>query len=361
MPRRQLIVISDDRGRSALPNIIADLPVRIVDWQDTGELSSVGGAPILVDIDLRDMSKVKRIKDSLPNRTGGQCRIIAVDRGSHLCEAQANGLGASDLLKRPLNIHELTARLRHYFPLGLDRPRPPELISRLLENEPGGTSIESTAIALDGMFAALMCGGPLELESVAQSGDQVIDAVAEVGLAKWLDTVRSYHESTFQHCLIVTGVLTAFGRKNGMRRSDVLTLTVAGLLHDVGKAQVPVAILDKPGKLTDEEFTVVKRHPVIGFDYLCTQGGVTPETLRAVRHHHEYLDGSGYPDGLAAQQIDDLTRIVTICDIYGALVERRTYKEPKSPGVALDILAGMANDKKVESGLVKALGYCVSE
>jgi putative nucleotidyltransferase with HDIG domain len=353
---RELIVISD--GRSALPDVVGDVPVRTIDWQDVGQITSPGGAAILVDVDLRDMSKVKRIKDHLPKRTGSQCRIIAVDRGSHLCQAQANGLGASDLLKRPLSIRELTACLRQYFPSRADDP--PEPVNSLLESEPGGASIISTAVALDGMFAALTCGGPLELESVARSGDQVIDAVAEIGLAKWLDTVRSYHESTFQHCLIVTGVLTAFGHKNGMRRADVLTLTMAGLLHDVGKAQIPVEILDKPGKLNDEEFAIIKRHPVIGFDYLCTQNGVAPETLKAVRHHHEYLDGSGYPDGLAAQQIDDLTRIVTICDVYGALLERRAYKEPKSPGAALDILTGMAKDKKLEYDLVKALGYCVS-
>jgi putative nucleotidyltransferase with HDIG domain len=360
MPTRELIVISDDRARSALPGTVGDMPVRIVDWQDVGQISSAGAAAILVDVDLRDMSKVKRIKDHLPKRTGSQCRIVAVDRGSRLCEAQANGLGASDLLKRPLNIRELTARLRQYFPSRADDPHSPEPIGGSLESEPGGASIISTAIALDGMFAALTCGGPLELESVARSGDQVIDAVAEIGLAKWLDTVRSYHESTFQHCLIVTGVLTAFGHKNGMRRADVLTLTMAGLLHDVGKAQVPVAILDKPGKLTDEEFAVIKRHPVIGFDYLRVQNGIAAETLKAVRHHHEYLDGSGYPDGLAAQQIDDLTRIVTICDVYGALLERRSYKGPKSPSVALDVLTGMAKDKKLEYDLVKALRYCVS-
>jgi HD-GYP domain-containing protein (c-di-GMP phosphodiesterase class II) len=98
----------------------------------------------------------------------------------------------------------------------------------------------------------------------------------------------------------------------------------------------------------------------VGRDYLCTQHNVSPETLKAVRHHHEYLDGSGYPDGLMAQQIGDLTRILTICDVYGALTERRAYKAPKPPEAALDILTGMAKDAKVEHDLVKALRYCVA-
>lgn len=187
-----------------------------------------------------------------------------------------------------------------------------------------------------------------------------MDAICGVGLAQWLDTVRRYHESTFQHCLIVTGVLTGFGHKNGMRKADVLTLTVAGLLHDVGKAQIPIDILDKPGRLTDEEFAVIKQHPNMGYEYIRSQNIIDSETLSAIRHHHEYLDGSGYPDGLSAQKIGDLTRIMTVCDVYGALIERRAYKPPKSPQAALDILTGMARDGRVEYDLVRALGYSVS-
>ncbi|MGP0089484.1 MAG: HD-GYP domain-containing protein [Xanthobacteraceae bacterium] len=352
----ELIVISDDKGRSALPETIGDVSIRMIDWQDIGGLSSLSDAHILLDVDLRDMSKVKRIKDKLPIRSGGNCRIIAVDRRSHRCQAQANGLGASDLLSQPLDIHELTALLQRCFSQGQGEQGAPSRTDHpALKVQPGGASIVSAAAGLDHLFTALTGGKQLDLAAVAQSGDQVIDGLTEVGLEKWLDTVRRYHEGTFQHCLLVTGVLTAFGRENGMRRSDVLTLTIAGLLHDVGKAQVPCEILDKPGKLTDEEFALIKRHPVLGFDYLCTQNNLTPEVLKAVRHHHEYLDGSGYPDGLLAQQIDDLTRVVTICDVYGALLERRAYKAPMSSEMALDILTGMAKDGKVEYGLVKAL------
>jgi putative nucleotidyltransferase with HDIG domain len=188
----------------------------------------------------------------------------------------------------------------------------------------------------------------------------VLSGIHDVGLARWLATVRRYHESTFQHCLIVTGIATAFGHRSGMRRSDVLTLTVAGLLHDVGKAQIPLDILDKPGRLSDEEFAVIKQHPVTGYEYIRAQNVVDAETLNAIRHHHEYLDGSGYPDGIAGQQINDLTRIMTVCDVYGALVERRAYKPPKSPDAALDILAAMAANGKVEFDLVRALRHCVA-
>jgi putative nucleotidyltransferase with HDIG domain len=360
MARPKLVVIADDRGRSMLPETITNGFVRITDCHDIPGLLSIGDHPILIEVDLRDIANVKLIKDNLPTRTGNQCRIVAVDRGSHRCEAQANALGASDLLKRPWGIHELNECLRRCANGQADDNVPVDPDQQVLKREPGGSSIASAALELDRMFSGLITGGPLDLASVERAGDQVLDAVFEVGLAKWLSTVRRYHESTFQHCLVVTGVLTAFGHKTGMRKADVLTLTVAGLLHDIGKAQVPLEILDKPGRLTDEEFTLIKQHPAIGYEYIRAQNVVSSETLKAIRHHHEYLDGSGYPNGLTAKKISDLTRITTVCDVYGALIERRTYKAPASSEMALDILITMAKDGKVEHDLVKALRYAVS-
>jgi putative nucleotidyltransferase with HDIG domain len=353
MRARELIVIADDRGRAELPEILARSGVRIIDCHEAAALSSVGDAPLVIDVDLHDISKVKLIKDNLPEALGAHCRIVAVERGSHQSVVQANGLGASDVLKRPFDNAALRKCLdRHVVTVADEQPP--------LAKEPGGRSIAAAALALDRMFSGLLSGGPLDLTSVEQAGDQVLGGIHDAGLAQWLATVRRYHESTFQHCLIVTGVATAFGHKNGMRKSDVLTLTIAGLLHDVGKAQIPVAILDKPGRLSEEEFAVIKRHPVTGYEYIRSQNVVDAETLKAIRHHHEYLDGSGYPDGLAANQIGDLTRVMTVCDVYGALVERRAYKAPKSPEAALDILTDMAKGGKVELDLVRALRHCVS-
>jgi putative nucleotidyltransferase with HDIG domain len=349
----ELIVIADERGRAALPEILARSGARIIDCHDATALASVGDAPLVIDVDLHDIAKVKLIKDSLAEARGARCRIIAIERGSHQSEVQAKGLGATDVLKRPFGDAALQECLdRHVVAVTDAHSR--------LDKEPYGRSIASAALILDRMFSSLLSGGALDVASVEQAGDQVLSGIHDVGLAQWLATVRRYHESTFQHCLIVTGVATAFGHRNGMRRSDVLTLTIAGLLHDVGKAQIPVEILDKPGRLTDDEFAIIKHHPVAGYDYIHSQNVVDAETLKAIRHHHEYLDGSGYPDGLTANQIGDLTRIMTVCDVYGALVERRAYKAPKTPEAALDILIGMAKDGKVELDLVRALRHCVS-
>jgi putative nucleotidyltransferase with HDIG domain len=359
--KRELVVVTDRPAQSAFLDGISNIPVRVVDLRDVGALSSVGDAALLVDVDLQDVSKVKLIKDNLPQNPSYHCRIVAVDRGNHQATIQANGIGASAVLKRPLDISALKALLLRYFPADKAEPifcREPN--QGTLEETPGGSSIMSAASALNGMFTALTSDRPLDIKKITQAGDEVIDAITDVGLAKWLDTVRQYHESTFQHCLIVTGVTTAFGQRNGMRRSDVLTLTITALLHDIGKVQVPVKILDKPASLTDEEFSIIQTHPAVGYDYLCTQDDMSAEIIDAVRHHHEYLDGSGYPDGLQGCEIRDLTRIITVCDTYGALIERRPYRVSKSSADALNIVTDMAKVGKVEHCLVRALGHSVA-
>jgi putative nucleotidyltransferase with HDIG domain len=358
MSRRELVVVTDGVPRSGLPTDVAGVAITTVDWNDIRRLASLGDRAVLIDLDLRNISKVKTVKDNLPSRALDQCRIVAIDRSSHLAEVQAYSLGATDLLKRPFDIHELSLVLHRHF--GQETVREQLTPESTEENQPGGSSISAAAAALQGLFARLSAGGTLQVTEITKAGDQIIDAIAEIGLAQWLDTVRHYHEGTFQHCLLVTGVATAFGQHHGMRRSDVSILTLASLLHDVGKAKIPLEILDKPGALTNDEFAVMKSHPVIGHDYLVTQNAIPRDVLDAVRHHHEYLDGSGYPDGLQGDDIKDLTRVLTVCDVYGALMERRAYKQPKSAQQAMKALINMVDEGKVEAELVRALGASVS-
>jgi len=172
------------------------------------------------------------------------------------------------------------------------------------------------------------------------------------GLGAWLDDVRRYHEGTYQHCLLVTGVAVGFALDIGFSSLDVKRLGMAATLHDIGKARIPLSILDKPGRLDRAEEEIMRRHPVIGCKLLKDTSGVSPEILDGVRHHHEYLDGSGYPDALTAPEISDLVRLLTISDIFAALIESRPYSPPISRQDAYKILCGM--DGRLERPLVKA-------
>ncbi|MGU3662420.1 HD-GYP domain-containing protein, partial [Methylobacterium fujisawaense] len=130
--------------------------------------------------------------------------------------------------------------------------------------------------------------------------------------------MRQFDDATHQHCLLVAGLAAAFASGLGLGPSQRQRLTRAALLHDVGKIHVPPSILNKPGKLDDEEMALVRLHPEQGYRILADQG-FGQEMLGVVRSHHEMLDGSGYPDRIREHQIPDLVRLVTICDIYAAL------------------------------------------
>ena len=130
---------------------------------------------------------------------------------------------------------------------------------------------------------------------------------------------------------------------------------MAGLdpaIHVLFAAAKNVDARDKPGRLDPAEEEMMRRHPVIGYELLRDISGISAEILDGVRHHHEYLDGSGYPDGLKAPEISDLVRLLTISDIFAALIEARPYRPAMSRQDAYKILCGM--DGKLENSLVKA-------
>ncbi len=192
------------------------------------------------------------------------------------------------------------------------------------------------------IFEKLPAGIPLTIGDVMEAENQILKAVKQSSLREWLTTVGRHHTDSYRHCLFVTGFAVAFAQHLGMREDDQRRLTRASLLHDVGKAFIPLAVLDKPGKLTDEEISVMRQHPRLGYEALVAQGGFPPEMLDVVLHHHEFLDGSGYPNGLRGDQISDIVRLTTIVDIYTALVEKRAYRLPFTHTEAFATMEKMA-------------------
>ncbi|MGO4405029.1 HD-GYP domain-containing protein [Bosea sp. RAF48] len=204
------------------------------------------------------------------------------------------------------------------------------------------------AAASDGHIPIAAINGSVEaLNRAAEGGD--LDA--------WLDLVWQHDDATYQHCLLVSGLVAAFAHRLGFGEADRRLITGAAVLHDIGKARIPLDILRKPGKLTAQERKIIWQHPQIGYDMLVAQGGFAPTVLAAVLSHHEYLDGSGYPQGLSGKQISDPVRVITICDIYAALIERRPYRAPMPPEEAYAILIGM--ESKLDLDLVRVFGEVI--
>jgi putative nucleotidyltransferase with HDIG domain len=302
----------------------------------------------IVDIDLTDGSHLPDLRQWLMRRPADGKAIFAVDHGITRQAVQAFAVGATDTLERPLRRKPLLKTL-----LGdLDSIAGIPLVPPLSNSE----GILAALGALQGIFASVFSGSPIEMKSVQAAGEVLVSSIESQGLAQWIDLVRSHHSQTYQHCLLVTGVAVEFGRHLGFSSLDKQKLAFAGLLHDVGKAGIPVAILEKPGPLDRDELSVMRQHPQLGFDSLREAAGIDAGILDIVVRHHEYLDGSGYPKGLPGAQLSDLVRMITIADVYGALIERRSYKSPMTPQAALRVIESMG--PKLDRDLVREFRAC---
>lgn len=308
--------------------------------------TSVTAASVVVDADLRNVDNIASIRQALPKVRGASQRLFIVDKNARAAVVQAYSLGASSVIPSPLDARSLQHRLAmHYSDPGTedetkaDQGQPP--------------AMANSAAALASMFDQVLNGKPVNLVEAQQATSEIIGTVAANGLTTWLDNVRRYHEGTFQHCLLVAGVAVDFALSLGFHAADVKRLGVAATLHDVGKAAIPLEILDKPGALSDGEMAIMQGHAKLGYDALLGTSGISAEVLDAVRHHHEFLDGSGYPDRLKGSEISDLVRVLTVSDIFAALIEVRAYRPPMDRAKAYSILLEMAG-AKLEKALVVA-------
>jgi putative nucleotidyltransferase with HDIG domain len=296
---------------------------------------------VVIRAELRDVGNIAAIKKRSARLARAIKRIFLVEHPSHVCISQAYALGATLILPGPLNKIRLLAALAD--------PAEPGADSARSSTQPDN-ALETAATSIASMFTAVTMGVPLDLDGTKNAGRKIAERITEHGLSEWLTTVRRHHEGTYQHCLLVTGVAIDFGLSLGVGRTDLERLYSAAMFHDIGKAQIPLAILDKPGQLDAEERAMIETHPVAGYDFLKDHENISSEILDAVRHHHEYLDGSGYPDALAGESINDIVRILTISDIFAALIEHRHYKPTMPRSEAYDILCGMTG--RLEKALV---------
>ncbi len=220
------------------------------------------------------------------------------------------------------------------------------------------TAMGDARAAFHRLFSAARTGQAIATADLERGGNALIAAVRQGRVGAWLDVVRAYDDITYQHCLLVSGLAVGFAMELGMTSGGQRLIAQAALVHDIGKAVIPHTILSKAGPLTATQTAVMRTHAAAGHDMLVRQGGFDPQLLDIVRHHHEYLDGSGYPDRLRGEQVSPLVRLVTICDIYAALIERRPYKKPISPPDALAVLAGMGG--KLDAGLLRTFAGMAS-
>ncbi|MBQ9342074.1 MAG: HD-GYP domain-containing protein [Lachnospiraceae bacterium] len=151
-----------------------------------------------------------------------------------------------------------------------------------------------------------------------------------IELFDMLHNIKTVEDSIYAHCINVAYIARVIGKWMKLDHDIVDDLTIAGLFHDIGKTLVPKDILDKPGKLTPQEYEIVKMHSKMGYDLLISSG-LNARILNAILNHHERCDGSGYPNGIDGSKIDDFTMIIAVADVYDAMTSARSYRHSLCP------------------------------
>jgi putative nucleotidyltransferase with HDIG domain len=300
------------------------------------------GRYTVVSSNLTDPAQILDVRDWLRQRPKDAKVVFIAKKGCRLEALQAYAMGATDLVHHPFDRKTLLGKLYGDFESLAGSPS-----DFSTEDSPGAAAALG---ALRKVFSSACLGGPLDQTAIGTASEAIVRQIESKSLASWIEVVRRHHSQTYQHSLLVTGLVVAFGRQLGLSRTDLKRLSFAGILHDIGKARVPVSILEKPGPLDREESNVMKQHPLSGLDAL----GAVPlpaDIADSVLHHHEYLDGSGYPHGLKGGEVSDFVRTLTIADIFAALIERRSYKPPLSGEKAYEILLDLG--PKLDKDLVR--------
>lgn len=188
-------------------------------------------------------------------------------------------------------------------------------------------------------------GKPIDMAAAEPLVEDIIQSVSRnAGALTGFAKLRAYDHYTYTHCLNVSMLAVAFAKYLNFEAVALRQIGLAGLFHDLGKAMIPDFILNCPGRLTAEEFTVMKQHTVLGKDVLPQEGKLPPMVLKGMLEHHEKYNGTGYPKGLKGDEISQAGRILAVVDVYDALTSKRPYKSAMLPNKALSILYSMAGE-----------------
>ncbi|MCZ2105246.1 MAG: HD-GYP domain-containing protein [Comamonadaceae bacterium] len=213
--------------------------------------------------------------------------------------------------------------------------------------------------AVVSMFGEARMGHAIDTEGAGNLvGELAASITRNPGALVSLVRLKTADEYTYMHSVAVAALMLMLARQLGLDEVSTRQAGMAGLLHDLGKARIPQAILNKPARLTDTEFDIMRSHPALGHQML-HGGTIAQPVLDACLHHHEKMDGSGYPHRLPGPRIGLLARMNAICDVYDAITSNRPYKAGWDPAESLRRMAEWAGghfDQRVFQAFVKGLG-----
>ncbi len=206
----------------------------------------------------------------------------------------------------------------------------------------------------------LRVGRALDMNHAREVVSDCVDSILRNSdTLKWLTQIKNRDEYTAEHSMNVCILSAGFARHLGLMEEEIKTVGLCGLLHDVGKSRISLDILNKPGKLTSEEFRIMQNHTSYGRDLLMSTSGADRITVDVAYLHHEREDTSGYPRGLDGGKISHFAKLVALADIYDAITSHRCYDSGRSSMSALDIIyknKGIQFDDELASEFIKYIG-----
>ncbi|MBS0434695.1 MAG: HD-GYP domain-containing protein, partial [Proteobacteria bacterium] len=213
--------------------------------------------------------------------------------------------------------------------------------------------------AVSSLFAEARMGRALDTEKCLPLVDEIATSVwRNPGAIVSLARLKTHDDYTYMHSMAVCALMVSLGRQLGMDEAAAREVGMAGMLHDMGKAMMPLEVLNKPSKLTDAEYQIMKTHPQHGYELLQEGKGVGEVALDVTLHHHERPDGRGYPHGLAGDALTRVARMGAVCDVYDAITSNRPYKAGWDPAESIAKMASWAGqfDTEIFQAFVKSLG-----
>ncbi len=217
-------------------------------------------------------------------------------------------------------------------------------------NETPRIALQNSAKIFESLNSVIASGETIAFQSVKDSCAPLVDAVENNDFKCILNGVRDYDDYTYAHSMRVATLLSLLGHAAGFKNDEQLLLASGGLMHDVGKMMIPHEVLNKPGRLTEAEFEIMKSHVPETIKYLKLQENIPKAIFIIAEQHHEKLDGTGYPHNLAGKHLNELARMAAVVDVYSALTDRRVYKPEMEAAKAMSIMedemGGSHLDKK---------------
>lgn len=329
----QVVIIQDSglKNKGYIDLVARNHEVRQIDINDVSHEDVANVKLIIIQVNLIDPNSILPLKRimAMPERRNIPA-LFLLQEFSRREIVQATTLGAADYTLYPCPNNDFI-----------------HLVDTLINNEKGKAweklspaqeeALKVSLKVVEKTFHNASKGLEVSQTEIKESCNLIIEATAKDGLTDWMNAIRFHHGYTYRHSMMVCGYLVSFGMLLQVKKTDLQRLAVGGMMHDIGKAMIPLSILDKPSGLTDSEQKIINKHPLHGQGIL-TRDNWDEAMIDIACHHHERLDGSGYPHGLKGNEITDITRLASIADIFSSLTDKRPYKAAMT---AEDAIAAM--------------------